>query len=145
DSGEPFREHGLARARRAEQRQVMAAGGADLRGPARDGLAEHVGQVGSGKRPPARGEGRPHPDFAPVPGGPTGGGSGASIARALPPAPAARSPRSHASGSARSAAPAPRTPGTRPAPATFAWATTTLAKPAPAAAAIAGKIASDRA
>ena len=41
--GQPFGEHGLARARRAEQQQVMAAGRAELRGPPGGRLAEDVG------------------------------------------------------------------------------------------------------
>ena len=45
--GQPRRQHRLAGARRADQQQVMAAGGGDLHGAAGGFHALHVGQVGA--------------------------------------------------------------------------------------------------
>ena len=48
--GNPLGQHRLPGPRRAEQAEMMAARGADLRGPARRRLAQHVGQVGPSAR-----------------------------------------------------------------------------------------------
>ena len=71
------------------------------------------------------------------PGASPGGWPGTAQATSSPLL--AGSPRSQASNPARVGAPTTRSPGTSAASAAFAWATTTLAKPAPAAAAMAGR------
>ena len=51
DSGNPLREHRLARPRRPEHRQMMPTSRAHLGGPPGHRLAEHLGQVGRSRVP----------------------------------------------------------------------------------------------
>ncbi len=98
----------------------------------RGGGLDSLAGSGAGAFPADPGD----PASAPSCGGPDGC---PAAKQATSPAPASCSPRSHASRAARVGAPTTLSPGTRAASAAFARATTTLSKPAPAAAAIAGR------
>ena len=115
DRRQPLGQHRLARARRAEQGQVVPAGRADLHREPRLRLAEHLRQVQLlGHVRSAAGAG-------------PGGGSGTAGSDGGGP------PRSQMITSRRLLAPTTWTPGTRAASATFCAATTTVSTPASAA------------